>query len=96
MPLLRRKKMPLLPREKFNPRKHIDRRTKDWAMDVPASGTTAAKTFRVRLPYFNLMQKPTPPEVGRGVFSVELLERRGQAAKQKGFLQRVMERFRKK
>ncbi len=96
MPLFRRKKMPLLPGKTFKPRKHIDRREENWALNVLPSGISKEPTFVVYKADYPKMAEPTPAVVRGGAFTVELLERRGQAAKKKGFLQRIIERFWKK
>ncbi len=100
MPLFRRKKRPLQPGEKFKPRKHIDRRTKDLALDVPPSGVSKEPTFAVTKADYQKMAESKPTIVRGGVYSRELLERREQAAKKAGLSKRIemffSRRFRRK
>lgn len=96
MPLFRRRKRQVQPGEKFNPRKHIDRRTKDWSWNIPPSGTSKEPTFVVYKVDYPKMAEPKPTVIRGGAFTVELLERRGQAAKKKGFLGRLIDRFLRK
>lgn len=89
MPLFRRKKMLVQPGEKFNPRKHIDRRKENWAWNVPPSGTSKEPTFVVGKVDYPKMAEPKSTVVRGGAFTVELLERRGQAVKKPRFSQRI-------